>query len=280
VISRPVYAAINYVILSRILYYVPYLSPIHPGRVLTTFLAADSICEILIGNGVSRMVNTTLSQNERTIGEDMVKAALIMQVCLFILFVLLAVVFQRRACKAGVLKPNLRTVLNVLYISSTIITARCIYRIVEFFQGYTGYVYTHEPFFWVFEASIMFVNTAMLNIWHPGRYLPQSNKVFLSRDGQTELQGPGWSDDRPFIITFFDPFDLYGLFTGRDSATRFWELSPEELAAMNARAKEEKARKVKKGRPMLAKVFDPLHIFGSNGGIAKLSNTRVDTIKV
>ena len=101
----------------------------------------------------------------------------------------------------------------------------------------------------------MFVNTAMLNIWHPGRYFPQSNKVFLSKDGQAELVGPGWNDNRPFIVTFFDPFDLYGLFTGRDNATKFWELSPEELEAMNEKAKEEKARKAERRRPMLAKVF-------------------------
>jgi hypothetical protein len=222
---------------------------------LTTFLAADGICEALIANGASRMANANLTSSQRAVGENIIKAALIMQACLFMLFILLAIEFQRRASKAGVLKPNIQTVLNVMYISCTIVTVRCIYRIIEFFLGYTGYIYTHEPFFWVFEASIMFVNTAMLNIWHPGRYLPQSNKVFLSKDGQTELLGPGWSDNRPFIITFFDPFDLYGLFTGRDNATKFWELSPEELAAMDAKAKEEKARKAGKRGSIFAKAF-------------------------
>jgi len=200
------------------------------------------------------MSNSTLTSHERAVGENIVKAALIMQAVLFMLFILLAIVFQRRVSKAGVMKPNIQTVLNVMYISCTIVTVRCIYRIIEFFLGYTGYIYTHEPFFWVFEASIMFVNTAMLNIWHPGRYLPQSNKVFLSTDGQTELLGPGWTDKRPFIITFFDPFDLYGLFTSRDNMTKFWELSPEELIAMDAKAKEEKARKAEKRGSIFAKL--------------------------
>lgn len=269
--NRPVYAAINYLVLSRVLYYVPYLSPIHPGRVLTTFLAADGICEALIGNGASRMVNTRLPASQREIGEDLVKVALILQACLFMLFVVLAVVFMRRARRAGVLGENLRTVLTVMYISCTIVTARCIYRIVEFFQGYTGYVYTHEVFFWVFEASIMFVNTAMLNIWHPGRYLPRSNKVFLSKDGVTELRGPGWTDKRTFLLTVFDPFDIYGLCTGRDSATKFWELSPEELAAIDVQAQEEKARKLARPRSVAEKIFDPFHLFGSNGRIVKSS---------
>lgn len=269
--NRPVYAAINYLVLSRVLFYVPYLSPIHPGRVLTTFLAADSLCEILIGQGASRMVNTQLSATQRQVGEDLVKAALILQACLFMCFVVLAAVFMLRARRAGVLKKNLRTVLTVMYISCTIITARCIYRIAEFFEGYTGHVYTHEVFFWVFEASIMFVNTAMLNIWHPGRYLPLSNKVFLAKDGVTEMRGPGWTDKRPFSVTLFDPFDIYGLCTGRDNATKFWEMSPEELAAMNAKAQEEKARKLAKSRSVAAKIFDPFHLFGSNGWIVKSS---------
>jgi len=247
---------------------------------LTTFLAADGICEALIGNGASRMANANLTSSQRAVGEDIVKAALILQACLFMLFVLLAIVFQRRASKAGVLKPNIRTVLTVMYISCTIITIRCIYRIIEFFLGYTGYIYTHEPFFWVFEASIMLINTGMLNIWHPGRYLPQSNKVFLSKDGQTELLGPGWSDNRPFIITFFDPFDLYGLFAGRDNVTKFWELSPEELAAMNAKVKEEKARKAARPGFIFQKLFKNANTHHREGVGSPFQKPSGDSLEV
>jgi hypothetical protein len=55
----PVYALINYLILSRILYYVPHLAPLHPGRVATTFVGLDGVCEVLIGQGVWRMVICT-----------------------------------------------------------------------------------------------------------------------------------------------------------------------------------------------------------------------------
>jgi len=238
---------------------------------MTTFLAADSLCEILIGNGAARMVNTTLSATEREVGEDLVKAALILQACLFISFITLAAMFEWRCSKAGVLRKNIRNVLAVLYVSCIIITIRCAYRIAEFFLGYTGYIYTHEYFFWIFEASIMFVNTALLNVFHPGRYLPRSNKVFLSKDGQTELRGMGWEDKRPFIVTVFDPFDLYGLCSGRDNTTKFWELTPEELDALNAQKDAEKARKAALPRSIAEKMVDPFHWFGSNGHIIKAS---------
>ena len=48
---RPLFELANYYMLGRILYFVPYCSPIHPGRVLTTFAAISIVVEALNGNG-------------------------------------------------------------------------------------------------------------------------------------------------------------------------------------------------------------------------------------
>jgi hypothetical protein len=268
----PVYAAINYIVLSRILFYVPYLSPIHPGRVLTTFLAADAVCEILIVNGVQRIVNSRFSEASRQLGGNLTKAGLILQAVLFLLFVLLAAVFQRRASKADVLTKPLKTTLTVLYVSCTIVTARCIYRIVEFFEWGNGPLSHSEVYFWIFEASIMFINTTMLNIWHPGKRLPKSNHIFLAKDGKTELKGPGWEDKRPFVVTFIDPFDLFGLFTGKDKKTKFWDMSHEELERLNKEREVKKAENLAKPRAVWMKVLDPAHLFGQGGWFVKVIN--------
>ncbi|TLD31776.1 Serine/threonine-protein phosphatase T [Venturia nashicola] len=267
----PVYAAINYIVLSRILFYVPYLSPIHPGRVLTTFLAADTVCEILIINGVQRIVNSRASEASRKLGGDLTKAGLILQAILFLLFVLLAAVFQRRAQKAHVLTPPLKTTLTVLYISCIIVTTRCIYRIVEFFEWGNGPLTHSEVYFWIFEASIMFINTAMLNIWHPGKRLPRSNHIFLAKDGKTELLGPGWEDKRPFLLTFFDPFDIVGLVTGKDKKTKLWDMSPEELKGLDEARQRKKAEKLAKPRSAFEKALDPAHLFGHGGWFVKMA---------
>lgn len=63
----------------------------------------------------------------------------------------------------------------------------------------------------------------MWNVRHPMEFLPNDNKIYLSKDGHTELEGPGWQDRRPFLVTLFDPFDIAGLFKGRDKASMFWE---------------------------------------------------------
>jgi hypothetical protein len=265
----PIYALINYMVLSRILYYVPYLSPLHPGRVLTTFLAMDAVCETLIVNGAQRIVNSRLNQKERNIGETLVKVALIMQASMFVFFLILGGQFQRKATKAGVMTHKLKSVLIVMYISSIVVLARCIYRIVEFFQGYNGEVFRHEVYFWIFEASIMFFNTVMLNVFHPGKRLPRSNKVFLSKEG-AERRGPGWKDKRPFLATLLDPFDIFGLVTGKDKKTKFWELSREELEAMNEKDRVERAEAFLKPRTLRHKIFDPFHLFGSTGKFQRL----------
>ncbi|CAN9372390.1 unnamed protein product [Alternaria alternata] len=258
----PVYALINYFILSRLLYYVPYLAPLHPGRVATTFIGLDGVCEILIGQGAWRMADSSSTDAERKLGSDLVTASLCLQAALFGAFGLLAAQFHRRANKAGILKKDLRVVLYVMYVSASIVTIRCIYRLVEYILGWESSIYQNEIYFWIFEAVIMALNTALLNIFHPGKRLPPSNTVFLARDGVTERKGPGWGDDRPWIITIFDPFDLWGLVKGKDKKTQFWDMSDAELEAARA---EKKKRK----RGVLKGLLDPFHLWGERGYISK-----------
>ncbi|KAF2826566.1 hypothetical protein CC86DRAFT_382580 [Ophiobolus disseminans] len=258
----PVYALINYFILGRILYYIPYLAPLHPGRVATTFVALDSVCEILIGNGAWRMADSSRTEKQRQVGSHMVTASLCLQAALFGAFGLLAAQFHRCACKAAVLKRDMKVVLYVMYVSATIVTIRCIYRLVEYIKGWESSIYQNEVYFWIFEATIMFANTALLNLWHPGKRLPRSNSIFLSRDGVTERRGPGWADDRPWLVTVFDPFDLWGLIKGNDKKTQFWDMSDEELEKVRLEKKKGK-------RSIAAGLFDPLHLWGKKGYVGK-----------
>ncbi|OJD31920.1 rta1 domain protein [Diplodia corticola] len=258
----PVYAASNYLVFSRLLFYVPYLSPMHPGRVLTTFLGLDALIEILISNGAVRISNASLTDAERNVGDIMVKVSLITQALIFFALVGLAIQFHIRARRAGVLTPKLRTVLIVLYTTSAAVSIRCIYRIVEYFEGYSGMLFTHEYFFYIFEAALMFLTTLILNIWHPGARMPRSNKLYLSQDGVTELRGLGWGDNRNWVITVFDPFDLVGLCRGNDKRTRFWEMTPEEIATLEAEQKRNK-------RSGWKVALDPFNFHGKNGAISK-----------
>ncbi|KUJ14771.1 uncharacterized protein LY89DRAFT_122084 [Mollisia scopiformis] len=237
--APPVYELQNYFILSRILYYVPYHSPIHPGRILTTFGGLSAVVEALNGNGAAYVANTSLPQSKQNIGKSLLKAALCLQLGVLACFVLLAAYFHLKCKRAGQLPLNLNAVLITLYCSSALIGARTIYRTYEYFSiaslnfkgnidpGSLSPVIRYEWFFIVFEATLMIINSFLMNFHHPMRFLPRDNKIYLAEGGVTEIKGPGYQDNRNFIVTMFDPFDLVGMLRGRNMNQKFWETHDE-----------------------------------------------------
>lgn len=215
-LSRPVYALTNYIILGRTFYYVPYLSPIHPGRVITTFVGLDFIIGILTGNGAAKAANPSNGAGELKIGAALIRASIMLQLICFVGFIALEIVFHRRCVRAKIINAKLRTMLYVLYFSSSCILLRNLYRVVEVWQGYDGYLATHEAFLYVFDGALMLLNTALLNVIHPMATLPLSWRIYLANDGVTELEGDCVVDKRPLWVTLLDPFDLVGLIKGRD----------------------------------------------------------------
>ncbi|KAI1194321.1 RTA1 like protein-domain-containing protein [Nemania serpens] len=234
--APPLYELSNYYILGRILYFVPHCSPIHPGRVLTTFAALSAIIEALNGTGAAYVANRSLPVHLQETGHSLFKAALILQLVVITSFVALATTFDRRCRKHGINHTKVNQPLLTLYISTALILVRTIYRTVEYFEiesvnllsaGFDlneqSPIIRDEWLFYVFEAALMLINSLLINVRHPRRWLPQSTKVYLAKDGISEIMGPGYKEDRNFVATLFDPFDIYGMIKGRDNATRFWE---------------------------------------------------------
>ncbi|KAB8231215.1 uncharacterized protein BDW43DRAFT_320888 [Aspergillus alliaceus] len=231
--SPPLLELANYHVLGRILYYVPYHSPIHPGRVLTTFGLLSSLVEVLNALGVSYLANPELPESTMKLGHILMKISLVAQIIVIAVFCLLAATFQRRCYRSGSRTRSLSAPLITLYISTGLIFIRCVYRIIEHFgvsrihasssgelEGFSP-IMRHEWFFYVFEASLMLVNSCLWNWQHPRRYLPAESNIYLAQDGETELKGPGWKDQRPFLVTFCDPF---GWFDSNKTKERpFWE---------------------------------------------------------
>lgn len=239
---RPLLELQNYHILGRVLYYVPYHSPLHPGRVLTTFGFVSMIIESLNGWGASYSANQSLSHSQMAAGHALIKTSLILQLAVISCFVILASFFHRRCRKAGAMNGRLRNSMMTLYVSTGLILARTIFRTIEYF-GIAEYRFTdpdfdpqsmsplirYEVYFYIFEGSLMLINSYLFNFRHPRRYLPRSNKTYLAQDGVTEVEGPGFKDPRPFWQTLVDPFDLVGLFKGNSSqADKFWEASQQQ----------------------------------------------------
>ncbi|KLU90268.1 hypothetical protein MAPG_09232 [Magnaporthiopsis poae ATCC 64411] len=245
--TAPLLELANAHILGRILYYVPYLSPIHPGRVLSSFLMLSFSVEILNALGVMQSIVGTIVQDKARedaasrvkTGNALMKASLILQLSFALLLVGLGAVFQFRCFRRGIRTSKVNMPLLGVYLSMLLVTARTVYRTVEHFafenltaaslaSSMPPVVLRFEWYFYVFEAAVLFLAVAVFVVLHPRRWLPLHKTTYLAQDGVTELEGPGWNDKRPFIVTLCDPFNLVGLLSrtprGANGGDRpFWE---------------------------------------------------------
>ncbi|ETS80027.1 hypothetical protein PFICI_07556 [Pestalotiopsis fici W106-1] len=211
-ICPPLLELANYHILGRTFYYVPYIAPLPPGRVLATFGGLMAVVETLNALGVALSANAASTETVQTLGANMTVAALSIQFFVILTFYCMAGMFHWRCIKAGLHTTAIRTILDTLYASMFLILARCIYRMVEHTTGSTNIdldnievlqrlspVLRYEVFFYIFEATFMLFNSILWNIWHPGRFLPREHHIYLAQDG-SEVQGQEDMDDRPLIV--------------------------------------------------------------------------------
>lgn len=185
---------------------------------ITTFVGLDFVIGIITGNGAAKVIDTS-SPGQVKVGRALIRASILLQLISFVAFIALLSAFRRRCSHTKVMNKKLQTIISLLYVSAGLILARHVYRVVEVFEGYDGYLANHEAFFYVFDGALMLINSVMLNVFHPMAYLPQSWKIYLSDDGVTELEGDCVMDQRPLWVALLDPFDLVGLVKGRDRDT-------------------------------------------------------------
>jgi len=89
-----------------------------------------------------------------------------------------------------------------LYASNLLILLRNCFRTAAFFYPWDSVANSQEWPVWVFEFVPMLINSYIMNVYPPAKYLPANHKVYLAVDGETEIEGPGLIDKRPFLITF------------------------------------------------------------------------------
>lgn len=130
--------------------------------------------------------------------------------------------FHYRAVKAGVFNHKLKVIMYELYASNLLILIRNCFRTAAFYYSWNSTANGKEWPLWVFEFVPMVINTYLMNIYPPAKYLPSNHKIYLAVDGRTEIEGPGMIDKRSFLWTLFDPFDVRGIIQGKDQKNRYW----------------------------------------------------------
>ena len=256
--APPLYELGNYLVLGRSLHYIPHLSPIHPDRTLTLFLALSAVVEALTANGAARAIRADDEDDVET-GKALLKTALVLQLVVMGVQLALGGRYNYLGRKSGILRNNtgsadIQNVLITLYASCALITIRTIFRTVEYFlvsdfhpgpgtpESDVSVLIRYEWWFWFFEATLMFLNSVLLNIRHPGKFLPVNRKAYLDQAG-TEKDGLEFGDHRPVWRKIVDPLDLVGLVMGGDE--KWWErdvLQEGERKAENPFARKKKPK--------------------------------------
>jgi hypothetical protein len=108
--------------------------------------------------------------SSRREGSNIIVGGLFLQITFFGLFVVTALIFHFRLRK----NPTPRSFsvpyqkhLGALYATSILIFMRSIVRVVEFLQGFDGFIIEHEVFLYVFDGFLMLIAMLIFNWIHP-----------------------------------------------------------------------------------------------------------------
>ncbi|PLB43472.1 RTA1-domain-containing protein [Aspergillus steynii IBT 23096] len=133
------------------------------------FVAGDVLSFLMQASGAGIMVKDS---TDPTTGERIIIGGLFVQIIMFSLFVITAIVFEIRMARGHLnASPEASRIwrghMIALYVTSAFILVRSIIRVVEYLDGYDGYLMRHEVFIYVFDALLMFLAMCALNVVHP-----------------------------------------------------------------------------------------------------------------
>jgi RTA1 like protein len=126
-------------------------------------------------------MSSAKSASKLKLGEDVIIVGLIVQIIFFSFFVVVSVIFHKRMLNRPT-AASMNTVVNwqrymyILYFASVLIMIRCLYRVIEYIQGSTGTLQSHEFYAYIFDATLMFLVMATLLVFHPSQVLSREHK--------------------------------------------------------------------------------------------------------
>ena len=138
---------------------------------LTKIFVMGDVLSFLIQGTAGGLMASGGSAN---LGQDLVIVGLVIQVVMFALFIITAVIFQMRMRQYPTRQAfdddlPWKKHLYTLYTVSLLIMARSIFRVAEYAMGQDGYPLTHEWTLYVFDALLMFVVMVIYGVFFPSQ---------------------------------------------------------------------------------------------------------------
>ncbi|KAF2823165.1 RTA1-domain-containing protein [Ophiobolus disseminans] len=171
-------------------------SRISPRSYPRFFIACDFVSLVLQGAGGGLASTSVQSKKSPKLGNNLMKAGLIVQVVTLLAFMVLALDFGIRTIRrihalgtqnalssqhANLRKSiAFRGFLIALAIATVSVFTRCVFRVAELSQGWEGPLMKKENLFIGFEGVILVVSVVLLAILHPSRCIGETDTETLA----------------------------------------------------------------------------------------------------
>lgn len=153
--------------------------PIRPSRITCFFVFGD-IFSFLLQSSDGGLEASGSASSLKT-DTDLILIGLAVQIVFFLTFTLLIIISDCRTFnkKSEPSEGNWKLLLRALEARCVLIMILSVYRVIEFVDGFNGYVLNHEASFYVFDALTIFFVQVLYNTIHPKRVLtlPGSKSV-------------------------------------------------------------------------------------------------------
>lgn len=204
-VAPALFAATIYMTLGRIirLLHAEHHSLIAVNKLTKIFVISDVLSFQIQSAGAGLQAGK--AKKLADIGRVLVVVALFLQIIIFSLFIIVAIVFQRRTVRQPTQQsrgPLLRKRhMNGLYGASGLILVRNLVRVVQYIQGYSGYINVHEWFLYLFDALPMFGVMVLMVVIYAPRLFKQGQGEELGGElcGPTMQLQPKASEQREIV---------------------------------------------------------------------------------
>ncbi|CDM34361.1 hypothetical protein DTO013E5_4886 [Penicillium roqueforti] len=193
-LAPSLFAASIYMILGRIIRLVDgdSRSLIRATRLTKIFVLGD-VLSFFIQSGGGAIMSSAKSASKLKLGEDVIIVGLIVQIIFFGFFVVVSVIFHKRMANyptsaAMATSVNWHRYMLVLYFASALIMTRCLYRVIEYIQGSTGFLQSHEYFAYIFDGALMLAVTIVFLVFHPSQIISGGHRKL---DDMELMRGEG-----------------------------------------------------------------------------------------
>ncbi|EJU02137.1 RTA1-domain-containing protein [Dacryopinax primogenitus] len=211
-ILAPIFtAAAEYILLGRIMGYVGRrFSLLRPGLISWIFIISDAVSFLIQVGGAAALLarpdlnsQSTPSQIQRAqnllnLGDNVLLAGLAVNLASFVIFVLQVrsysipcanthprqvTYFDYKTRTQCAITGPWRTLLYALYVSTVLVLIRQVYRVIEFSQGWFGFLPTHEGYFYGLDSLVILLASAVYIWYWPDKYIPGDRHMRLGENG-------------------------------------------------------------------------------------------------